>query len=352
MTKLILSESVIIWYEKNSRKLPWRPSKGKKPNPFHVLLSEFMLQQTVVKTVIPYFNKFILKYPNIQKLAQASLEDVMLEWSGLGYYRRARNLHETSKIIFNRFAGKIPQDYKTLISMPGIGEYTASAILAISFDQNTNVIDGNIERVMCRINRIKKRVDLAKKEIKLISSKYIPDKNNSLYVQGLMDIGATICTPKKTFCSKCPVNIHCKVAFKKISVLLPIKRDRLAKPIRKGTFFCYIKERKKVLFFKNKDTGLFSNMNVLPSKGFEGKSFSLKQLNLKVISKKRVVPIIVHHKFTHFDLEGKIVIYELKDIDISKPYELIDFSDLEKKPVPNLFKKIINCIKDELNINV
>ena len=352
MTKLILSESVIIWYEKNSRKLPWRPSKGKKPNPFHVLLSEFMLQQTVVKTVIPYFKKFILKYPNIQKLAQASLEDVMLEWSGLGYYRRARNLHETSKIIFNRFAGKIPQDYKTLISMPGIGEYTASAILAISFDQNTNVIDGNIERVMCRINRIKKRVDLAKKEIKLISSKYIPDKNNSLYVQGLMDIGATICTPKKTFCSKCPVNIHCKVAFKKISVLLPIKRDRLAKPIRKGTFFCYIKERKKVLFFKNKDTGLFSNMNVLPSKGFEGKSFSLKQLNLKVISKKRVVPIIVHHKFTHFDLEGKIVIYELKDIDIRKPYELIDFSDLEKKPVPNLFKKIIKCIKDDLNINV
>ena len=352
MTNLSLSESVIIWYEKNSRILPWRPPKGELPNPFYVFLSEFMLQQTIVKTVIPYFNRFIIKYPNFQKLSEAKLEDVMTEWSGLGYYRRAKNLHETSKIIFNRFGGTMPRDYNTLISFPGIGEYTAAAILAIAFDQKTNVIDGNIERIMCRINRIETRLDLAKKQIKLISAKYIPDKQNSYYIQGLMDIGATICTPKKTFCSKCPVNSHCKVAFKKISSKLPLKKNKLVKPIRRGTFFCYIKDRKKILFFKNKDNGLFSNMSILPSVGFEERSFSLKDLNIKAYSSKKVVQTIVYHSFTHFDLKGKIVIYELKEIDIRHPYELIDISDLEKKPVSNLFKKIINYVKNDLNISV
>ncbi len=352
MTKLTLSESVIIWYEKNCRILPWRPKKGEKSNPYYVLLSEFMLQQTVVKTVIPYFKKFIKEYPNIHKLANANLDDILSKWSGLGYYRRAKNLHETAKIISNEFGGVIPNEYKILINMPGIGDYTASAILAISYEKSINVVDGNIERVMSRVYKVEKRIDLAKKEIKLLSSINIPKKNPSLYVQGLMDIGASVCRPKRTFCSKCPIKTYCKVAFKKKAILLPLKIKKFEKPIRKGNFLCFIKQRQKLLLIKNDNVGLFSNMNVLPAQGFEDKIFPIINFKYTGNQNKIILPQLIYHSFTHFDLEAKIIIYELNKINLERPYEFINFCDLENKPIPKLFKKIINYITDYLNINV
>ena len=348
MTKSIISDTVINWYKKKGRKLPWRPTQGKLANPYHVFLSEFMLQQTGVKTVIPYFNKFISKYPNIFKLSEAKLENILLDWSGLGYYRRAKNLHETSKIICKDFAGKIPQDYDLLVKMPGIGDYTASAILAIGFNNYANVVDGNIERIICRLNKITKRLDLAKKEIKFHSSNFIPSEDNAFYVQGLMDIGATICKPKNTACFKCPLKTFCKVAFKKYSINLPNRKPKLKKKVRVGTFICFIKEKNKILLIKNEDKGLYSNMYVLPSYSWGGKDFLEKDIVLKKVIKKKNIDENVFHSFTHFNLQAKIVIEEIKEIKILSNYEFIQFSELEKKAIPKLFKKIINVAKENL----
>ena len=351
MTKSTLSDNVINWYKKKGRKLPWRPTPRNLTNPYHVFLSEFMLQQTGVATVIPYFNKFVLKYSNIYELSEASLESILLDWSGLGYYRRARNLHETSKIICRDFNGIIPQDYETLIKMPGIGDYTASAILAIGFNKYANVVDGNIERIICRLNKITKRLDLAKKEIKLISSNFIPSKNNAFYAQGLMDIGATICKPKKTYCFKCPLKSFCKVAFEKTSINLPQKKFKLKKKLRVGTFVCYIKDKNKILLIKNEDKGIYSNMYVLPSFSWGSKDFSKKDIVIKKVIKKKYMSENVFHSFTHFNLRAKIVIEEVKDIKLIYDHKLIEFVDLEKLAIPKLFKKIIKVVMQDLKIN-
>ena len=352
MTKLILSDTVINWYKKKGRKLPWRPVAGNLPNPYHVFLSEFMLQQTGVKTVIPYFNKFIFKYPNIFKLSESKLENILLDWSGLGYYRRAKNLHETSKIICKDFEGKIPQDYEVLIKMPGIGDYTASAILAIAFNNYANVVDGNIERIICRVNKITKRLDLAKKEIKFHSSNFIPFENNAFYVQGLMDIGATICKPKNTYCFKCPLNLFCKVAFKKISISLPKRKPKIRKKVRVGTFTCFIKDKNKILLIKNEDKGLYSNMYVLPSCSWGSNDFLKKDIITKKMIKKKIISENIFHSFTHFNLQAKIVIEEIKEIKILYDHEFVLFSELEKKAIPKLFKKIINVVIEDLMLEM
>ena len=350
MTNSILSDIVINWYKKKGRKLPWRPVRGNSPNPYHVLLSEFMLQQTGVTTVIPYFNKFVLKYPNIFELSEANLENILLDWSGLGYYRRAKNLHETSKIICKDFNGNIPQDYDVLIKMPGVGDYTASAILAIGFNSYANVVDGNIERIICRLNKITKRLDLAKKEIKFISSNISPSKNYAFYVQGLMDIGATICRPKNTHCFKCPLKLFCKVAFKKTSINLPKKKLKLKKKLRFGTFICYIKDKNKILLIKNEDKGLYSNMYVLPSFSWGSKDFSKNDIVIKKMIKKKLISENVFHSFTHFNLQAKIVIEEINDIKLICDHKLIEFADLKNEAIPTLFKKIINVAIDNLKI--
>ena len=351
MTKLILSEAVINWYEKNGRNLPWRPQKGNKVDPYHILLSEFMLQQTVVKTVIPYFKKFTRKYPTIFKLAETKLDYILSDWSGLGYYRRARNLHQTANIITNDFNGKIPQEYKTLLKFPGIGDYTASAILSIAFDKPSNVIDGNIERIICRLNKITKRLDHAKKEIILIASSYVPNKNNSLYTQGLMDIGATICRPRNTHCFKCPLIKFCGVANKEISKKIPIKKIKSTKSQKVGTFMCYIKDKEKILLIKNNDEGLFANMDVLPSFGWENRKFSKENILTNLETKQVYLKKNVFHSFTHFDLKARIIVHEISKIKLSINFELVKFKNLEKKAIPVLYKKIINTVIQELKIS-
>ena len=197
MQSLKLSEIVINWYKNNLRILPWRPKNfDQKIDPYIVFLSEFMLQQTTVKTVVPYFINFLKKYPTIEILAKAKLDDVLAIWSGLGYYRRANNLYKSSKIITNELNGVIPNNYEDLIKLPGIGDYTAAAICAIAFDKKVVVIDCNIERVISRIFELDLKGNDLKKKVRKILFLNIPDEGNSLFTQGLMDIGATICKPK------------------------------------------------------------------------------------------------------------------------------------------------------------
>ncbi len=345
MRNIKLSEIVINWYKKNFRTLPWRPKNfRKKIDPYEVFLSEFMLQQTTVKTVIPYFLNFLHEYPTIGTLASAKLDEILAMWSGLGYYRRANNLYKSSNIIINELNGIIPNNYDDLIKLPGIGDYTAAAICAIAFDKKVVVVDGNIERVISRLFELNLKTNGLKKKVKEILSLNIPSKYNSLFTQGLMDIGATICMPKIVNCKRCPLTKSCRVAFKNSAINYPLKKIKEKKNKRTGNFYCLINSRKEILFLKNNNLGLFENMHVLPSDGWLKDDHKL-DFNLFSI-KERFDCGIIKHSFTHFDLDSKVIILKINDIQIKLKdnYILIKHENFHMFSIPTLYHKIIKLV--------
>ena len=200
-----LTDNLLNWYSKNKRKLPWRQKKN-NINPYFILISEIMLQQTNVNTVIYYYKKFIFNWPTIESLSKARLDTVLFIWQGLGYYNRAINLHKTAKIICSKYNGKIPSTYDTLIQLPGIGEYTANAIMALAYNKNTIGIDVNISRVISRLYNLNPN---NKKEISKNLCKLLPTNKCNNFMQGLMDVGAKICKKKNINCLICPLKKYC-----------------------------------------------------------------------------------------------------------------------------------------------
>lgn len=345
MNNKILSKLVIKWYKKNRRVLPWRSDNlNKQIDPYLVFVSEFMLQQTTVKTVIPYFEKFIKNYPKISDLAKAKLEDILSLWSGLGYYRRANYLFQSSKIISKCFNNKIPQDYNKLIKLPGIGDYTAAAISSIAFNKKTIVIDGNIERVISRTHRISKKGSRLKLEVKNILQDNFPTCDNSLFVQGLMDIGATICKPRVVKCDLCPLKNVCSSAYFDDFLKYPRKLKKKKKFLRTGNFYCIVNKKKEILFLKNDSKGLFENMFVLPSSGWEKNDLNINLKSTYITQK--IKSGIVKHKFTHFDLNANVFIYFVKtqEIKVKSYYEFIKLDNLKEREIPKLYHKIIENI--------
>ena len=247
---LSISKKILAWYKKHQRKLPWRKYKSQKDRHYKVLLSEFMLQQTQVKTAIPYFNNFYKNIDSIVKLSNASQSRVNKLWQGLGYYRRAKYLLETSKIISKEYNSKLPQNYCELIKLPGIGDYTAKALLSIAFDKSEIGIDGNVARVVSRLFYLKD-----KKKISQYVEKLKVKKNSSSLMQGIMELGALICKPKNPDCINCCLKSLCKFQGNKKVVLL----NRSKKKIKNLNACIYIKNKKILLTRKN---------NFGPLKGF------------------------------------------------------------------------------------
>lgn len=247
---LSISKKILAWYKKHQRKLPWRKYKSQKDRHYKVLLSEFMLQQTQVKTAIPYFNNFYKNIDSIEKLSNASQSRVNKLWQGLGYYRRAKYLLETSKIISKEYNSKLPQNYCELIKLPGIGDYTAKALLSIAFDKSEIGIDGNVARVVSRLFYLKD-----KKKIYQYVEKLKVKKNSSSLMQGIMELGALICKPKNPDCINCCLKSLCKFQGNKKVVLL----NRSKKKIKNLNACIYIKNKKILLTRKN---------NFGPLKGF------------------------------------------------------------------------------------
>ena len=210
----IISKILLRWYAENGRILPWRVNPkdaeaGQNPDPYKIWISEIMLQQTNVTTVIPYFKRFIKKWDCIDKLSDADEGDILAFWAGLGYYARGRNLLKCAKELSEKFDGKIPNDKKTLLALPGIGEYTASAIRSIAFGEREVVIDANIERVVCRLFKIEKPVNESKKDIKKYASQIFPKLHSGDFAQALMDFANAVCKPKKPNCNHCPISPSC-----------------------------------------------------------------------------------------------------------------------------------------------
>ncbi|MGH6800832.1 MAG: A/G-specific adenine glycosylase, partial [Methylocella sp.] len=229
--------AVLAWYDNHRRDLPWRALPGEAADPYQVWLSEIMLQQTTVAAVKPYFLGFLARWPNVGLLAQASGEEVMRAWAGLGYYSRARNLHACAKIIAGRFGGKFPDAEAALRNLPGIGPYTAAAIAAIAFGRRAAAVDGNAERVLARLYSISSPLPAAKSEIKAKAAAMVPAERPGDFAQAMMDLGATICAPKHPCCDICPLLKFCRGHALGSPETLPRKAPRRERPLRQGAAF-------------------------------------------------------------------------------------------------------------------
>lgn len=297
---------LLSWFKAHGRHdLPWQGDF----NPYHVWLSEIMLQQTQVKTVIPYFLKFTRRFETIEALATAEQDTVMQYWAGLGYYARARNLHKSAQIVVNDYGGNIPDDVSSLMSLPGIGRSTAHAILSIAFNQAMPILDGNVKRVFSRLFLIKQHPNesLAEKKLWQLARELMPLLNTQAYTQAQMDLGASICTRTKPKCELCPLSNLC-LAYQQNQVpYYPIKKAPLAKPTKTVTYYLYC-YHDQVLLLKNPNHGIWGGLYVLPDKPLGCGEIS------EVLCEKQ------HHQFTHFELIYTIKKYTLKSL----PNELLE----------------------------
>src|SRR5487761_2154648 len=205
-----LSASLLAWYDRHRRVLPWRALPGERADPYRVWLSEVMLQQTTVAAVIGYYERFLVRWPGIEALAAAQLDEVLHAWQGLGYYARARNLHACAAAVVARHRGRFPETEEALRSLPGIGPYTAAAIAAIAFDRPAAPVDGNVERVMARLYAVTTPLPAAKPELRRLAAALVPRERPGDYAQAVMDLGATICVPKTPRCVRCPWREPCR----------------------------------------------------------------------------------------------------------------------------------------------
>lgn len=306
---------LLAWYDRHARVLPWRALKGQVADPYHVWLSEIMLQQTTVAAVGPYFEKFLKRWPNIHALAKAELDDVMRLWAGLGYYRRARGLHACAQVIVRDYGGVFPQDEKELLKLPGLGPYTAAAIRAIAFDQCANVVDGNVERVVARLFRLEEPMPKGKKLLRERAASLLPQARFGDYAQALMDLGATVCTPRSPKCSLCPWVKDCAAQASGTMEAYPRREAPKARPLRRGIAFVAVDPKGRVLIRKRESEGLLAGMMEVPSTPWrEGRrpSLSAAAAHAPVEGAWKLLKGSIFHTFTHFELELGIAVAQVQ----------------------------------------
>ncbi len=301
-----IASAVLAWYDRHARRLPWRVgpedrAAGVRPDPYRVWLSEVMLQQTTVAAVKPYFERFASQWPTVAELAAATDDEVMRAWAGLGYYSRARNLIAAAREIAAR-GGRFPNTADELKRLPGIGGYTAAAIAAIAFDRAEPVVDGNIERVIARLFAIAEAGAGGKAAIRARQAELTPVHRPGDYAQAMMDLGATICTPKRPACPRCPLNDDCFAAARGDAEAYPAKEEKAERPTRRGNAFVAVRGDGAVLLRRRPPRGLLGGMAEVPGGGWtaagprNGEDAPL-ELNWTRVAKR------VTHVFTHFRLE-------------------------------------------------
>ena len=259
------SKEIIAWFSKNKRKLPWRTKVSQDNFSYLVFVSEFMLQQTQVKTAIPYFERFIAKWPSLNLLAKANDDEILMLWQGLGYYSRGRNLLKSAKIIAADYNGRIPTKLDELKKLPGVGDYTAAAVRSIAFNKKAVAIDGNVKRVIARFYGLEGSLEENLKTIQKIAYSICPNSNNRNYTQGVMELGAIICKPKKPDCSKCIISKRCAAYNSYKTHFIPLAKKRLDKKKLKCVTYLAIKNNKSVLLIQRKDKNILKDQWELPS---------------------------------------------------------------------------------------
>jgi len=324
MNSYSISKKILHWYDNNKRVLPWRKHVSKKQKQYYTLVSEFMLQQTQVKTVIPYFENFLKKIPDIESLSRVNNRKLMKCWEGLGYYSRARNLKKTAKKIVSEFKSNLPNNIDQLKALPGIGDYTSSAILAIAFNKPIIPLDGNIERVLKRVFSLKKDIETTKENLNNKKLFFGYSKRSSDYAQAIMEIGALICKPSNPRCFECPISQNC-ISFK--------KNDFQLKPINKFSKVKYFeakiyKSKDKYLLIKNNKFNFLKNFLIFPMKKVNKKKYQSslsKKINIKMSN-----------------MEMKILISKKNIKSKLKNSLLLDKEDIKKQILPSFTKKIFH----------
>ena len=337
------AKDLLVWFQEHGRKnLPWQSSP---PDIYHVWLSEIMLQQTQVSTVVDYFNRFIINFPTVVALANADEEEVLASWAGLGYYSRARNLHKSAKIILSEYHGIFPISYSELISLPGIGESTAGAILSLACNQSRPILDGNVKRVLSRYHRVTGHYNDSKilKEFWRLAKYHTPSEQNSNYTQAIMDLGATICTPRKPLCSRCPVSRNCKANLCNDQAFFPQKKARIVRPEKSLAFLVYHNDKGKIYLVKRPNKGVWGGLwSFAECEDTETAiTATIKEHNLKASIVSSLPKF--KHSFTHYHLWIRPII--INSPGLEKNYHNINKLALG---VPAPVKKIISML-DYLN---
>jgi A/G-specific adenine glycosylase len=338
-----IAAALLAWYDRHRRVLPWRALPGEMADPYRVWLSEIMLQQTTVQAVKPYFEAFTLRWPCVAQLAAAPVEEIMKMWAGLGYYSRARNLHACAQAVVERFGGRFPADEADLLSLPGIGAYTAAAISSIAFDKRAVVVDGNVERVIARLFVVDEVLPGARPVIRRHADSITPDKRPGDFAQAMMDLGATICTPRNPVCALCPFLGSCLAQKQGVSETYPRKAAKSARTTRYGAAFVAVRPDGALLVRTRPPKGLLGGMTEVPGTDW------LPQATIS--DAKGVVPLkaswtkqpeIVRHVFTHFPLELTVFRATVPASTPAPPgMRWISANAIVGEAFPTLFRKVL-----------
>jgi A/G-specific adenine glycosylase len=350
---------LLAWYDRHRRKLPWRPSAGERADPYRVWLSEIMLQQTGVKTVGPYFEKFVARWPDVDALGRASLDEVLRMWAGLGYYSRARNLHACAVKVLREHGGAFPDTEEGLRALPGIGPYTAAAIAAIAFGRRTMPVDGNIERVVSRLFAVEGPLPQAKPLIQqlaatLLGASRAGDEKSRAgdgksragdSAQALMDLGASICTPKKPACALCPLNDGCAARARGDQEIFPRKLAKKTGALRRGAAFV-VTRGPELLVRTRPEKGLLGGMTEVPGSDWlagQDDKAALKQApELKGVTRWHRRAGVVTHVFTHFPLD--LVVYTARVAGRTRAPQgmrWVPIATLREEALPKVMRKAI-----------
>ncbi|WP_299811152.1 A/G-specific adenine glycosylase [uncultured Roseibium sp.] len=344
------SQILLTWYDRHARRLPWRVSPqnralGEVPDPYRIWLSEVMLQQTTVAAVKDYFEKFTMAWPTVEDLAAAPEEDVMKAWAGLGYYSRARNLKKCADAVAADFQGRFPDTEEDLLKLPGVGPYTAAAIATIAFDRHAAVVDGNVERVLSRYFRIETPLPDAKPEIKARMAELTPQARPGDFAQAVMDLGATLCTPRRPACALCPWMTGCQAHASGVAETLPRKAPKKQKPTRYGAAFVAVdKNTGAVLLRRRPPSGLLGGMTEVPgtvwSEVFDREDAATGAPFPAAWTRRTAE---VKHTFTHFHLRLDVFRADLEEsgAPVLKDAWWSEPETLDGEALPTVMRKVL-----------
>ncbi|MBB5666684.1 A/G-specific adenine glycosylase [Rhizobium leguminosarum] len=342
------AKPLLDWYDRHHRDLPWRISPGMaaggvKPDPYRVWLSEVMLQQTTVQAVKPYFAKFLQRWPEVTDLAAAEYDAVMAAWAGLGYYARARNLKKCAETVAKEHGGVFPDTEEGLKSLPGIGDYTAAAVAAIAFNRQAAVMDGNVERVISRLYAIDTPLPAAKPAMKQKVALLTPATRPGDFAQAMMDLGATICTPKRPACSLCPFRGACAALKLSDPELFPVKAAKKEKPVRQGAAFVAVTADGEILLRRRAESGLLGGMTEVPTTAWTARLDGETSAAAAPFDAVWQACGTVIHVFTHFELRLSIwraaIAGKVDDRSNDGWWEPV--TNLEAQALPTIMKKAI-----------
>ncbi len=339
------AQKLLTWYDRHHRELPWRVSPaaakaGKRADPYHVWLSEVMLQQTTVQAVKPYFAKFLTLWPKVTDLAAAPVEDVMAAWAGLGYYARARNLKKCAEAVATEHGGVFPDTEEGLRALPGIGDYTSAAVSAIAFNRQSAVMDGNVERVISRLYAIDAPLPGSKPAMKAKVAELTPTERPGDFAQAMMDLGATICTPKRPTCALCPFRDDCLAFAEHDPERFPVKAAKKEKPVRLGAVFVAVTPDGEVLLRRRVESGLLGGMTEVPTTAWTSRIDGGTTTEHAPFPTAWEAAGAVTHVFTHFELRLSVFRAKTAKVAIADGW-WEPVANLEAQALPTVMKKAI-----------